>query len=169
MCFKRNNTNKEKPLTKLDRDVYYGEMTKNISNYSKGIFRLKIIFQWVFGIVSVLLIVGLTIFYIWIIVTVLSKESKETLGEQTIITTIITSSSAYAVSVLGSLGIVLNYMFNKHDVTDNNELVKSLLNYDNNVPNPIGGKTLDAISQESGLTNMLNGSDSSEVKDKNNE
>ena len=169
MCFSKNKKNKreETPLPRLDRDVYYGEMTKNISNYSKRIFVLKIIFQWVFGVLSVLLIVGLTVFYILIIISVLSKESKDILSEQTIITTIITSSSAYAVSVLGTLGVVLNYMFNKNDVNDNNELVKSFLDHDNNTPNSIGSKAINELSLQSGMTEMLSGSSDETEGDEN--
>lgn len=160
MC--RRNKNQNTPSERISREYYYDAITASISSYIKTTNKTKIIFQIVLGIIASVLILAITIAFILLIIYVLKYGQVWQLDSSTIIATIITASATYAASLIGTLAIVVKYMFNKNDISDHSNLLKSFLESDAAKDDPImEDKSISKIAENSGLTSF--------IKDKNND
>lgn len=157
MCLKRKKENKnKKPLKSLSREEYYSIITQSISKYIEKTNNSKIFFQKIIGGVTMILIMAMTVAYITLIYFVLQYSSDNKLNDVSVITTIITSSTTYAVSLIGTLSIVVKYMFNKNDLNDNTNLIKSFLDSDAaKNTTPVSEKTISEIADSSEIDELF--------------
>ncbi len=144
MC-RKHKTNKEPPKA-LSYDACYLSITESISKYIKRTFRTKIIFQIVFGAITSALLVALTVVFILLTNNLIDKITTGKITDFTFLSSIITSSVTYATSIIGTLVIVIKYMFNKQDMSDNSDLIRCFLeNGDDKKTTDIGPKTIDQM------------------------
>ena len=119
------------------------------------------------GIIASVLILGITVAFALLIVYVLQHNNEGKIDSSTTIATIITSSATYAPSLIGTLAIVVKYMFNKNDISDHTNLLKSFLDSDvaKEQP-PMQEKSVNKLADQSGLTAALqDSSDKSNDRD----
>ena len=157
MCRKKmkiNNT--DAPLEGISRDIYYSTMTKSISDYIKRTNKIKIAFQIIFGVITSLVVVGITVLFILLVFYIVTKKASGSLDSNTALATIISSSVTYAASLIGTLAIVMNYMFNRNDMADNSDLIKSFILSDSAKEIKIvGQKSVDKIVENAGIHDAL--------------
>lgn len=164
----RKNNNQNTPSERVSRELYYDAITASISSYIKRTNKTKIIFQIVIGTISCLLLVAITVAFIFLITHVLMYGQAWQLESSTIIATIITSSATYAASLIGTLAIVVNYMFNKNDISDHSALLKSFLESAAAKDNPIiEEKSVSRIAENSGLLSFVKDENSNSVEEEN--
>lgn len=167
MC--RKNKNRNIPSERLSREQYYDAITASISSYIRITNKTKNIFQIVLGIITSLLVVSITIAFVILIVYILKYGQSWQLDSSTIITTIVTSSATYATSLIGTLSIVVKYMFNKNDIADHSKLLKSFLESNSMNDDPLmQEKSVGRMANETGITEYIADMNQNSKKDNKN-
>lgn len=156
MCRQRGRENHE-VMQSISKDIYISDITKSISKYIKHTFRTKIIFQIIFGALTSILVVTITISFIILLKYLVNQNVDNKINDTTYLSTVITACVTYGASLIGMLTIIVKYMFNKEDMNDNTQLIKTFLD-DDDIKNqtPLGKKTINQITESTGLEYLLN-------------
>lgn len=125
MCCKKEK--KEPKMPALERDIEYAKLVNiHVSNTRKNL-NFKIIFQYLFSLLLFLLIPTLTVLLALFVINVKNFGFKD----DEVVVSLIASFSSYAISLIGILVIILNYIFNKNDFDSNNKIMAKVLAHEN--------------------------------------
>lgn len=133
-------------------------------NDCKHILAFKFISQILILLVALGLVVVLTYFLVVFLIKLLSNGADSSFGANGNIAAIVSSIVGYAVVILGIFKIIVEYIFNKDDENNRNQLLDKIINYDCKVSNnePSGSGSI--ISEIDELSDKLPQKDNEKKK-----